>query len=124
MAANNKPVRRSPAKTVEDDAPQIIKLTSDPNKVDDDRIPVFAIDDAEYTIASKVKPNVALRLLHVQRLQGPEAFADLLLQTMLGDDGYEALMNFDDLTDEQLGSVFEAAMKVVGGQMEKQTPKA
>ena len=82
------------------------------------RVEAFEIDGKVYSIAAKPKVNTALRYLHISRVQGTEAGIDYMLGILLGAEAYEALMAFDDLTEEQLTEVITMASKIMAGAVE------
>jgi hypothetical protein len=98
-------------------SPQIVSLRSVPDQPED-RTDLFEIDGQMYTIATKPKVNTALRYMHIARTQGTEAGIDYMLGVLLGDEAYEALMSFDDLTQEQLEQVITIAGKIMQGAVE------
>lgn len=100
-----------------DDAPQIVSLKSVPDRKET-RILAFEIDDEQYSIPATVAANKALRYLHIGRTQGQEAQIDYMLGVLLGDEGYEALMSFDDLTEENLLDVVKKCQEVMTGAVE------
>lgn len=106
--------RKKPA---EDSGPQLVSLKSVPDRKEE-RVVLFEIDDKQYSIAKSVAPNVALRYLHIGRKQGLEAQVDYMLGVLLGEDGHEALMNFEDLTEKDLLDVIKACQKVMTGAVE------
>lgn len=113
MATNSKtPARKVAAAPAAPDAPKVIALKANKNRVEE-RITLFSIDDTEYTIPSSVRPNKGLQIMHVFRQQGETAGVSFMLETILGTDGYNALMNFDDLEDEDLETIVEVAFKLV-----------
>jgi hypothetical protein len=101
----------------EDDAPQIVSLRSVPDR-QEERVVLFEINDRQYSIPTKVATNKALRYLHIGRTQGQEAQIDFMLGVLLGEEGYEALMGFDDLTEDNLMDVVKACQKVMTGAVE------
>lgn len=103
-----------------DDAPQIVSLRSVPDRKET-RILAFEIDDKQYSIPTAVPNNKALRYLHINRTQGQEAGIDFMLETLLGTEGHEALMNFEDLTADNLVDVIRKCQEVMTGAIE--TPK-
>jgi hypothetical protein len=103
-----------------DAVPQIPVLRSVPGQVEE-RAEAFSINGVTYSIALKPKVNTALRYMHVSRVQGTEAGIDYMLGVLLGEEGYEALMAFDDLTEEQLEAVIKMASQIMAGAVE--TPK-
>ena len=119
------PARKSPpdqAAPQADDAPQFVSLrTLTDAERENARADLFAIDGKMYQIDTKPKVNTALRYLHIARTQGSEPAIDYMLGRLLGDDAYEALMSFDDLTEENLEQVITIASKIMTGAVE--TPK-
>ena len=114
MAATNRTVRKS-QDFVPEDEPRFIVLKTTPVSEDDERdeIPLFSIDDKTYSVPAKVKMNKSLRVMHIQRTQGQEAAMDYMMGMMLGEEGYNALMDYDDLTDEVLGDILEIVLSLV-----------
>lgn len=100
-----------------DGAPQLVALRSVQDR-DIERVPLFTIDDTPYYIATSVPANKALRYMHIGRVQGLEAQIDYMLGVLLGEEGYEALMGFDDLTEANLLDVIKACQKVMTGAVE------
>ncbi len=82
-------------------------------------IVLFTIGDEEYRIPKKPKANVALKYLKNVRDRGEDFAAAELLAEVLGEDGFNALAEYDELTDDQFEAVQKAAQKHVLGAMEK-----
>jgi hypothetical protein len=87
-----------------------------------DRVVLFYIDDREYTIELRPGVNVGLRYLHLVRTAGESHAQAYLLERLLGTEGYEALMNHDDLTAAEFQRIFEVASELTLGALEP--PKA
>jgi hypothetical protein len=66
--------------------------------------------------------NVGLQFLHLSRDQDDSAAMDYLLAKLLGEDGYRALREYDDLTAEQFQQITEIASRLTLGALE--LPKA
>src|SRR5882757_3140203 len=81
-------------------------------------VDLFSLDGEMFQIPEKPKVNVALKYLKIARIQGPDMAAGWLLEELLGTEAYEALMNFDDLTTDQLETVMMVAQEVTLGAME------
>ncbi len=96
----------------------IVSLRSAINPAEGERVPAFAIDGKVYTIATRPKTNAGLKYIHLARTRGQEIAVDFMLETLLGKEGYEALMNFDDLTEAQLEDVMKAASRIMLGAVE------
>jgi hypothetical protein len=101
--------------------PGIVSLHSAREKSPERRIPAFSIDGKVYTILTRPRTNQALRYVNIARKQGSEQAADFMLEVLLGADGYEALLAFEDLTEENLTEVIEACSRIMTGALE--TPK-
>jgi len=99
-------------------APNVVSLRSAANPAEDERIPAFSINGKVYSINRRPKVNKALRYVHLARTRGSEIAIDFMLETLLGTEGYQALMDFDDLTEENLQQVVEAASKIMTGAVE------
>jgi hypothetical protein len=83
-------------------------------RVDDaERVPIFSIDGAEYSIPKVQRSEIQLRYLDIANARGDEAANYYLLTTMLGQDGYDALAAVDGLSDEDFQGVIDAVSKVV-----------
>ena len=96
----------------------IISLRSAKNPAQDERIPAFSVNGVVYSILTKPKTNQGLRYIHLSRTRGPEIAIDFMLTTLLGEDGHEALMGFDDLADEDLEAILRAASRIMAGAVE------
>jgi hypothetical protein len=130
MAAKT-PIRKAPAKrpalppaptangsnATEFEPPRLTTSTEPP-----DRVTLFYIDDREYSVTLKPGVNVGLRYLHLVRTVGENQAMDYLLEKLLGSEGYQALMDYDDLTSEQFQQICEVASKLTLGALEP--PKA
>jgi len=92
------------------------------DQADEERVPLFYIDDVEYTIPKRPRMNVGLQFLHLSRDQDDSAAMDYLLAKLLGEDGYRALREYDDLTAEQFQQITEIASRLTLGALE--LPKA
>ena len=97
-----------------DGAPKIVSLVTAPDR-EEERAELFEIDGQSYSIATKPRVNTALRYMHIARTQGTEAGIDYMLGVLLGAEGYEALMAFDDLTEQNLEQIITIAGQILGG---------
>jgi len=102
-------------------APQIVALRSVPDQPEPERVEAFSINGTVYSINTKPKTNTALKYVHLARTKGSEIAIDYMLETLLGKEGYEALIDFDDLTEDDLKAVIDSASKIMAGALE--TPK-
>lgn len=85
-------------------------------------IDLFELDDKMYQIPAQPKINLALRYLNMSRKQGNDNALGWLLEQMVGEEAYEALMGFDDLTPEQLKTIMMVVEGVTMGALEVPTP--
>lgn len=93
-------------------APKVIALKSNKDRKIEYQT-LFSIDDKEYQIPTKIRPNQGLQIMHAFRTLGETGGVSFMLETLLGAEGYEALINFDDLTEEDLEAVIDVAFKLV-----------
>ncbi|MFE2407126.1 hypothetical protein ACFXDE_02145 [Kitasatospora sp. NPDC059408] len=100
---------------------EVLRLTTAP-RADEKRVPLFYIDDVEYTIPARPRMNVALQYMHLAKDQGDAVAADYLLGSLLGEDGYRALREYDQLTPEQFQQITAIATRQTMGALE--LPKA
>jgi hypothetical protein len=89
-----------------------------------DRIVLFYVDDQEYSIPKRVGRNHGLRFLQTMRKQGEALAAQELLEILIGEDGYQALMDCDDLEDEQLDRIMNRLRDMALGEVEDEGGKA
>jgi hypothetical protein len=99
-------------------APNIVSLRSAKNPPQGERVPAFSINGVTYSILTRPKVNAGLKYVHLARTRGQEIAIDFMLETLLGKEGYQALMDFDDLTEEDLTAVMDAASKIMAGAIE------
>lgn len=105
---------------VETDGPLVIKSSG---KVVA-RTVLFTIDDKEFSVPSKPGANVTLKFLNEMRKSQNEMFAALgLLESMLGVDAYNELLDYDELTDDLLGKILEQVVKIAMDRVEATTGK-
>lgn len=123
--ANTRTARTSPAakraaKTpapVDIDGFEPIRLSSAPAAAEV-RVPLFYIDDVEYSIPRTVAKSVSLEYLRLARQHGEGIAAQRLLERLLGAEGYEALEQSDTVTDEQIEEICALAVRVTFGDVE------
>lgn len=83
-----------------------------------DMIDLFSIDDMTYQIPAKPRVNIALKYLWHTRQYGEDRAAAELLESLLGEKGFAALVQYDDLEPDQFTAILAAAQKVTLGVME------
>ena len=87
-------------------------------------VELFSLDGVAYTIPAKPRVNLALRYLWHAKQYGEDRAAAELLEALLGAEGFEALMNYDDLTGDQFEAIMRVATKYTLGALEDTTGKS
>jgi hypothetical protein len=91
---------------------ELLSLKSNKDRKDD-RVPLFTIDDREYTVPAKPRMNITLKFMNEMRKSGNELYAAMqLLEDMLGTDNYQDLLNWDDLDDDVLGQIITQCIEL------------
>ncbi len=109
----------------EESAPRVIKKGARGGK----RVTLFVYEDedgrtTEFTVPEKPGPNVTLKFLDEIRRTGNEMFASMgLLEALLGKPQYGALLEIEDLEDEDLSAILEAAVSMAMESAEKVSGK-
>ena len=93
-----------------------VRLSSAP--VAEDRIPLFYVDETEYTIPRTISRGVSLWFLRLAGEIGETRAAPQLLERLLGEEGYQALVDSPSLTDDELNAIIDLAVRVAFGQVE------
>jgi hypothetical protein len=103
----------------------IVSLHSAKNPPSEERIDAFAINGTTYSILTKPRTNQGLKYIHLARTRGSEIAIDYMLEVLLGREGYQALIDFDDLTEDDLKAVIDAASRIMAGAVEapKEKPR-
>jgi hypothetical protein len=84
-------------------------------------IPLFSIDGQQYYMPERIGTNLLLKILRVVRQQGIEIAMAELLERVIGEDAYTALMEYDDLTEDQLKAVMDRVQHYTMGKLEAMT---
>ena len=117
--ATSAPVNLTPAPAAADpvngDGPVRLVTGSAPASPN---VELFSLDGVPYTIPAKPRVNLALRYLWHAKQYGEDRAAAELLESLLGADGFEVLVNYDDLTTEQFDAIMTAATKYTLGALE------
>ncbi|MGA2412705.1 MAG: hypothetical protein ABSG46_20270 [Candidatus Binataceae bacterium] len=96
-----------------------VRLRSDAEVGASKRMPLFYIDDKEYTVPAKPAPNVGLRYLYLLHTKGEAEANYFLLNSLLGNEGYRALMTYDKLTQKDFDDVMSRAVAISTGPKER-----
>lgn len=123
MTANTaKPRKVANSAPVEVPVTEILKLKRR-DKVEQERVPVFAMEDENgveqvYTMPAKISRGSALKLMRVLTRE-PEVIAvSIMLEEILGKDGLDAL-EAADLPDEDFDAIVEKIQTLVFGASEE-----
>lgn len=84
-----------------------------------EQVHLFTLDGEKYFIPRRVQFNVTLRAMEMFRTQGEVAAGAYILEALLGEDGYQALINYDELERDQFERITEIAQRIVLGDREK-----
>jgi hypothetical protein len=98
---------------------RVLRLVADAEAEPEVREPLFYIDDVEYTVVKNPSPTIGLRYLRILAEEGEGQGAYYLLNNMLGEEGYEALMGYDKLTQTQYDQILELAVEISTGRKER-----
>jgi hypothetical protein len=97
----------------------VINFDEMPKNTDEvEQVELFKLNGKSYTIPNKARANVSLKYLNLLRKEGDAAASAYLLTTLLGEEAFDALTEYDDLTTEQFTDVVGAAQKVVLGELD------
>lgn len=97
-----------------------IELTS--SKKEYEKVELFSIDGKPYFIEKRPRLALALKLTKMIKAGQQEEAVVLLMEELVGEEGYEALLNYEDLDENVLAQIITAAQQEVFG--EKEDPKA
>jgi hypothetical protein len=84
-------------------------------ELDEDRVPVFSIDDVEYTVPARPRPNISLKFMRNLHDHDEQYAMAALMEDMLGKDGWNALCEFDGLTEEELTDIMDLIQELAMG---------
>ncbi|WP_328932623.1 MULTISPECIES: hypothetical protein [unclassified Streptomyces] len=87
-------------------------------KTDTERIHLFTLNDVEYSIPGELGTNIYLRYMWDKRSGSEYAEMDLLI-AVLGEEAYQALMNYQDLTKEEWNQITGIIRDFAAGTMEE-----
>lgn len=84
----------------------------------EETVDLFEIDGQTYSVPARPRVNVALRYLNDVRENGQMLADMMLLERLLGPEGYRALSEFDDLDPADLQRITEFAVQLTLGALE------
>ncbi|MGC5565343.1 hypothetical protein ACPYPG_21245 [Streptomyces sp. FR-108] len=86
----------------------------------EERVPIFYIDDDEYTIPKFISKSLSLNVLDRARDVGMEIAVTEAMEELLGEDGYKALLNCPSVSDEDWDAFQTIFRDLVFGKPEEQ----
>jgi len=122
-SATRKTTKRPPAKRaqrppeLEADSGAVELQRPDPDAKFEE-VPVFTIDGVTYSISNKPRANVALKMLWLMKTVGEEKAAAEIVPEVLGEELMLVLMDYEDLTNEDLQGVFARVQSIIFNQAE------
>lgn len=85
---------------------------------DADRVPLFWIDDTEYTIPKNVDMVIALRYLDTVAEKGTEVAVVGLFKELVGEEAWQALLAFKGMDPAELNGLLDAVTEHAMGAIE------
>jgi|SRR5688572_23003614 hypothetical protein len=105
---------------LENSGPIVIKSSGEKK----DKIVLFTIDDQDFTVPAKPGMRVALKFLNQMKKSDNEMFGMLqLLEDMLGEEQYNKLLDYEELSDELVGKIAEQCITLALGNAQETTGK-
>lgn len=98
----------------------MIDLGSSSDVEDDaaDLIDLFKLDGVVYQIPAKFRANVGLKMLDDADRVGAQIATIRLLRTVIGDEGYDALLAYKGLSAEHLEAITDTIVEMALGAVE------
>jgi len=81
----------------------------------DETVELFELNGVKYHVPNRTRPNVSLKYLRLAQQKGEGVAAAYLIEALVGAEGFDALSEYEHLTDEQYKSVMKAARQIVLG---------
>lgn len=100
-----------------------VKIRSD-EVVEEERETLFFIDDEEFTIPKKIRPNITIQYLQDTYDKGQEFALAAAMREVLGADGMEALAESDFVGEEQMRQIMDIVERKLLAQMKSTLGKS
>jgi hypothetical protein len=84
----------------------------------EERVVLFSLDDAEFTIPRKFPVNLGLRVIRTMRRRGEAIAMAELLEEVIGADAYEALVNYPDITNDDIARLMQIVNDLALGSLD------
>lgn len=106
------------------DNSQPVELTTNADQTTPELKHLFSIDGTPYYIDARPRPNIGLKQLWLLKTKGEEIAQTETLIAMIGEEGFQALMNYDGLKAEELEQIFKIANDTAFGTLAAITGKS
>lgn len=97
----------------------ILRLSSKDEGEEIEYVTLFELDDKVFKVPKNPSPTVGLRYLKILKDEGEGQAAYYMLTKMLGEEGYDALLDYDQLTQDQYDFILTAAIRIATGKTER-----
>lgn len=94
-----------------------LELVTSPES-DVDTIELFKLDGVSYSIPKKTRVNLQLKFIRKVRKEGDTVAGAWLIEELIGEEGFTALSEYEELKKEDFDAVLKAARMVVFGETE------
>ena len=88
------------------------------DETEEERVILFYLDEVAYDIPKHFPPGLGLRVIRTSRRQGDAVAAAELLEEVIGEEAYVALMNHKGLSQEDIKDLMFAVQKVALGALD------
>jgi hypothetical protein len=95
-----------------------IRIVTPEQPPEQELVELFSIDGKSYFVPKHPPPAVALRFIKTAWVVGMELALAEMLQTMLGEEAYDALAECDAMTVDQLGAIMQGVRRLSMGALE------
>lgn len=102
----------------------VVDLVSTSDGPAPDLVDLFSIDGKMYQIPAKVRANQGLKFLWLAKTKDEQTAGIVMLEELVGSEGFQALMNYDQLKPEHLEQIITAVVTVLLGAVEDEKDSA
>ena len=102
----------------------IIKIVPRDKAEAEERVDLFSIGDQTYTMLAHPPGNVPWKYMDIAKREGIDIAVQYVMSTVLGEETWQAAVDCEDITKEQLAQVMDIVLKHgLGGEADKLGPK-
>lgn len=83
-----------------------------------EHVVLFSLDDRDFTIPKKFPVNLGLRVIRTMRRRGEAIAMAELLEEVIGEDAYEALVNYPDITNDDIARLMQIVNDLALGSLD------